>query len=217
LPFGVIFAGAPMSLTAQGDRTRKAILARAVDLASAEGLEGLTIGRLATELSLSKSGLIGHFGTKEELQLATIEAAREIFFESVVVPALAKPEGLPRLQALCEHWLAYAREETFRGGCFFSAASSEFDGRPGPVRDRIAAILREWLDGLEAAIRDAQRLHHLRPEVDAKQLAFELHSLEMGANWAFQLFGDREATERARRGIVMRIHDATVRQKYPER
>jgi hypothetical protein len=135
----------------------------------------------------------------------------------VVVPALAKAEGLPRLQALCERWLAYAYEETFRGGCFFSAASSEFDGRPGPVRDRIATILREWLDGLEAAIRDAQRLKHLRPEVDAKQLAFELHALEMGANWAFQLFGDREAPERARRGILMRIHEATLPQKYPER
>lgn len=203
--------------TPQGDRTRKAILARAVDLASAEGLEGLTIGRLATELSLSKSGLIGHFGSKEELQLATVEAAREIFFERVVVPALAAPEGLPRLQALCDHWLAYAQQETFRGGCFFSAAASEFDGRPGPVRDRIAAILREWLDGLESAIRDAQRLHHLRAEVDAKQLAFELHALELAANWAFQLFTDHDAPERARRGMQARIREATQGRRYPER
>jgi AcrR family transcriptional regulator len=196
--------------TPQGDRTRRAILARAVDLASAEGLEGLTIGRLASELSLSKSGLIGHFGSKEELQLATIDAAREIFFQRAVAPALAEPEGLPRLRALCDHWLSYAHAETFRGGCFFSAASSEFDGRPGPVRDRIATVLREWLDGLEAAIADAQRLHHLRADVDAKQLAFELHALEMAANWAFQLFGDREAPERARRGIIARIEAAAT-------
>ena len=202
------------ALTPTGVRTRKAILARAVHLASTEGLEGLTIGRLAAELSLSKSGLIGHFGSKEELQLATIDAAREIFVERVVAPALSAAEGLPRLQALCDHWLAYVQRETFHGGCFFSAAAAEFDGRPGPVRDRIAVILREWLDGLEAAICDAQRLHHLRSEVDAKQLAFELHALELGANWAFQLFADHDAFERARRGIQARLRDATEGRAY---
>lgn len=191
--------------TPQGGRTRRTILEKAVDIASAEGLEGLTIGRLATELSMSKSGLIGHFGSKEELQLAVVETAREIFLETVVAPALRADEGSPRLLALCDHWLAYARAETFRGGCFFSAAAAEFDGRPGNVRDRIVQIMREWLDGLEAVIHDAQRLGHLRRDVDAKQLAFELHALEMGANWAFQLFGDVDAPGRAHRAIHDRL------------
>ncbi len=191
--------------TPQGGRTRRAILEKAVDIASAEGLEGLTIGRLATELSMSKSGLIGHFGSKEELQLAVVETAREIFLESVVMPAMKADEGAPRLLGLCSHWLAYARAERFRGGCFFSAAAAEFDGRPGPVRDRIVQLMREWLDGLEAVISDAKRLGHLHRDVDAKQLAFELHALEMGANWAFQLFGDREAPARAHRAIRERL------------
>src|SRR5438132_11852451 len=110
---------------AQGERTRQAILAVAVNVASVEGLEGLTIGRLATELGMSKSGLFAHFGSKEELQLATIEAAREIFIEEAVRPSLEARRGLPRLWRLCETWLAYAQREVFRGGCFFTAASLE--------------------------------------------------------------------------------------------
>src|ERR1043166_4628074 len=128
-----------MSRKAQGERTRRAILETAVHIASAEGLEGLTIGRLATELSMSKSGLFAHFGSKEELQLATVEAARDIFVREVIRPAFEAPKGVARLWGLCDVWLEYVRREVFRGGCFFAAAAAEFDGRPGAVRDRIAA------------------------------------------------------------------------------
>jgi AcrR family transcriptional regulator len=190
--------------TPKGASTRAAILDAAVNIASAEGLEGLTIGRLADTLEMSKSGLFAHFGSKEDLQLATVERARDIFIERVVTPALAADEGLPRLRALCDAWLAYAKDETFRGGCFFSAVSAEFDSRPGPVKDRIAAIMREWLTGLAAAVKDAQALGHIG-EADPQQVAFELHALEMGANWAFQLLGDAQAVKRARRAIHARI------------
>ncbi|HYG79697.1 MAG TPA: TetR/AcrR family transcriptional regulator, partial [Pyrinomonadaceae bacterium] len=119
---------------AHGERTRQAILEAAVHIASEEGLEGLTIGRLASELSMSKSGLFAHFGSKEELQLATVEAARAVFVREVVGPAFAAEKGLARLWKLCEVWLGYVEGEVFRGGCFFTAAAAEFDGRPGAVR-----------------------------------------------------------------------------------
>jgi len=122
---------------AQGDRSRQAILEVAVHLASVEGLEGLTIRRLASETGMSKSGLFAHFGSKEDLQLATVEAARSIFIENVIRPTFEAEKGLPRLKRLCEIWFDYAQNHVFRGGCFFAAASAEFDSRPGRVRDRI--------------------------------------------------------------------------------
>ncbi|MCC6745726.1 MAG: TetR/AcrR family transcriptional regulator [Acidobacteria bacterium] len=190
----------------QGERTRAAILRVAVDLASIEGLEGLTIGRLSTELAMSKSGLFAHFGSKEELQLATIEAARAIFIEEVVQPALeASERGLPRIWELCERWTEYAQRGVFKGGCFFAAASSEFDGRPGPVRDRIAGIMLEWLAALERGVREAQDSGHLDPKADAKQVAFEFNALVMAGNWAFQLYGDLKAFTRAREAIRDRL------------
>src|SRR5215210_5002290 len=141
---------------AHGERTRQAILEAAMHIASEEGLEGLTIGRLAAELSMSKSGLFAHFGSKEELQLATVEAAREVFVREVIRPAFEAPKGLARLWRLCDVWLGYVRREVFRGGCFFAAAAAEFDGRPGPVRDRVAAIMREWLAVLGRSVSEAQ-------------------------------------------------------------
>ena len=196
---------------AQGERTRAAILRTAVDLASIEGLEGLTIGRLATELQMSKSGLFAHFGSKEELQLATIERAREIFIEEVVAPALAESEvGIDRLRSLCDQWLDYAQRGVFSGGCFFAAASSEFDGRPGPVRDRVAEVMLEWLGALERTIREAKQEGHVDARVDPRQLAFEIHSLALGGNWAFQLFGDMKAFTRAKEGIRIRLRGAST-------
>jgi AcrR family transcriptional regulator len=177
----------------------------AVDLASAEGLEGLTIGRLASELSMSKSGLFAHFGSKEELQLATVEAARDIFIREVVRPAFAAGRGLPRLWKLCDVWLAYVKGEVFSGGCFFAAAAAEFDGRPGSVRDRVAGIMKEWLATLRGAITEAREVGQLDADADPAQLAFELNALEMGANWAFQLYGDRQAFSRARDAILERL------------
>ena len=191
-----------MSRKAQGERTRKAILETAVHIASAEGLEGLTIGRLALELSMSKSGLFAHFGSKEELQVATVEAARAIFIREVIKPAFEATQGLLRLWKLCDIWLAYVQSGVFRGGCFFAAVAAEFDSRPGPVRDRIAEIMKEWLSTLRTAIVEAQAAGHLNKDIDATQLAFEFNSLELGANWAFQLYGDPGAFKRAREAIL---------------
>src|SRR5215813_5267018 len=124
--------------SSKGIRTRESILRVAVDLASVEGLEGLTIGRLADELKMSKSGLFAHFGSKEELQLATIEMARQIFVEHIITPALTQPAGIQRLVNLCQAWMGHIELKIFKGGCFFTAASFEFDSRSGPVRDAIA-------------------------------------------------------------------------------
>jgi AcrR family transcriptional regulator len=190
---------------AQGQRTRQAILEAAVHIASAEGLEGLTIGRLAMELSMSKSGLFAHFGSKEDLQVATVEAARAIFIREVVRPAFETAQGLLRLWTLCDIWLSYVQSGVFRGGCFFAAAASEFDSRPGPVRDRIAEIMKEWLSVLRNAIVEAQTAGQLKKDIDATQLAFEFNSLELGANWAFQLYGDLKAFNRAREAIRERL------------
>jgi len=188
-----------------GERTRQAILEAAVDIASAEGLEGLSIGRLAAELSMSKSGLFAHFGSKEELQLATVESARAVFIREVVAPAFEAEKGLPRLWRLCEVWLEYVRGEVFRGGCFFAAAAAEFDGRPGPVRDRVAGIMKEWLAALRRSVAEARDAGQLGAEADPAQLAFELNALEMGANWAYQLHGDRQAFGRARAAMLERL------------
>jgi len=182
---------------AQGEGTRKAILEAAVHIASAEGLEGLTIGRLATELSMIKSGLFSHFGSKEELQVATVEAARAIFIREVIQPSFEGKSGLPGLWRLCDAWLSYVESGVFRGGCFFAAVASEFDGRPGPVRDRIAEIMKEWLSTLSRAVAAAQDSGELASDVDPTQIAFEFNALELGANWAFQLYGERQAFGRA--------------------
>lgn len=190
---------------AQGERTRKTILEAAVHIASAEGLEGLTIGHLAQELSMSKSGLFAHFGSKEELQVATVETAREIFIREVIMPAFEATQGLPRLWNLCDTWLSYVQSGVFRGGCFFAAVAAEFDSRPGPVRDRIADIMKEWLGTLRNSILEAQNAGHINKDIDATQLAFEFNSLELGANWAFQLYGDIRAFKRAREAIRDRL------------
>jgi len=190
---------------AHGARTRQTILEAAVDIASEEGLEGLSIGRLASELSMSKSGLFAHFGSKEELQLATVETARAVFIREVITPAFAADRGLARLWKLCDVWLEYVRGEVFRGGCFFAAAAAEFDGRPGSVRDRVAEIMKEWLTTLRRSVAEAQEAGQLDAEADPAQLAFELHALEMGANWAFQLHDDREAFTRARTAMLERL------------
>jgi AcrR family transcriptional regulator len=191
---------------ARGDRTRQAILEKAVQIASAEGLEGLSIGRLANELGVSKSGLFAHFGSKTDLQLATVDAAREIFIDEVIGGS-REGSGIGLLLSLTYAWLSYMEREVFRGGCFFAAASTEFDSRPGQVRDRIASMMGEWLLALEAAIQDAQESGELSPQLDSEQLAFEINSIGLGANWAFQLYRDEQAFERARTAIRDRVSD----------
>jgi AcrR family transcriptional regulator len=179
-----------------------------VNIASVEGLEGLTIGRLASELRISKSGLFAHFGSKEDLQCAVVDAAREIFVDVVVRPAY-RFQGLKWLRALCENWLAYGEERVFPGGCFFSAASLEFDDRPGRVRDQIVGLMGKWLGNLEQAARDAQIAGEIAKEADVRQLAFEIQALAMGANWSSRLFRDPSVYGSARMAILRRIEEAT--------
>jgi AcrR family transcriptional regulator len=189
----------------RAERTRSEILKRAVDIASADGLEGVSIGRLAGELAMSKTGIFAHFGSKEELQLATVNMAKDIFFTEVVEPALKSPRGIPRLTALLHSWLSYVERIVFRGGCFFAAASAEFDSRPGKVRDKIAELSKSWVVGLEDEVRESQRLHQLSKKLDPQQLVFELHAYVQEANWAFKLFDDKTTFARARIAIVNRI------------
>jgi AcrR family transcriptional regulator len=195
---------------ARGFRTREAILARAVNIASVEGLEGLTVGSLAEQLHMSKSGLFAHFGSKGELQLATIETAREIFIKKVTRPAIAAPKGMPRLWGLLEQWLVLVEKRVFPGGCFFSAASFEFDSRRGVVRDRIAAIMHEWIAVITRAVYEAQKAGHLDPKVDPTRLAFEIHAIAMGAHWASQLLEDRQAYSRARTTLLEKLRSVAT-------
>ncbi len=186
---------------ARGRRTRESILATAADIASVEGLEGLTIGRLAGELGMSKSGLFAHFGSKEELQLATNSAARERFVAAVIAPTEALPPGRERLQRLVDGWLAYLREGVFAGGCYFTTVRVEFDAREaGPVRDEVAADERAWLKRLAREVRGA-----FGDAVDAEQLAFEIDVTGMGANVQHQLLRDPAVFERAANAIAARL------------
>jgi AcrR family transcriptional regulator len=176
--------------TSRGQATRQSILDAATAIASVDGLEGLTLGRLATDLSMSKSGLFAHFGSKEELQLATIEHARQIYVDRVIVPGLTHPPGIATLHGLCDRYVALMEQQVFPGGCFFAAAMAEFDARPGVVRDTIASLQRQWLDMLEGATRDAIPLGEINRSVDPIQLAYELEAAMLSANWYFHLYND---------------------------
>jgi AcrR family transcriptional regulator len=178
---------------ARGERTHREILVTAVDLGSREGLEALTIGRLADAAGVSKSGLFAHFGSKQELQLATIEAARTTFLAEVVTPGITETEGLARLETTLAAWLDYFRRDVFPGGCFFQAASMEFDGRAGPVRDRVLEIMSQWLSWLTELVRSAG----LADGGDAEQLAFELNAIGLATNWQRQLLRDPDVLDRA--------------------
>jgi len=199
--------------THQATATRREILQVAVDLASAEGLEGLSIGRLASELRMSKTGIFAHFGSKEQLQLATVETARQIFMDRVLQPALRSPRGIARLKAMLENWLSYVEGIVFRGGCFFAAASAEFDSRPGAVRDQIAALTRAWLVALQKEIAFAQSHNEIHATVRPAQLAFELHAYVQEANWAFKLFDEKSAFRLARQAIANRLAAVSVKRR----
>jgi AcrR family transcriptional regulator len=187
----------------KGAATRAAILDRAVDLASAEGLEGLTIGRLATELEMSKSGLFAHFGSKQELQLATVGAAADRFRRAVLEPAARADDGAPRLRAIADAYLAHLDAGAYSGGCFWASTTAEYDDRPGPVRDAIAAALDAWLGELERQARIAGL-----PEPD--RIAFELYAVVMGANSRYRLSGDRRVFDYARAAIERLLSEAAT-------
>lgn len=179
----------------RGEQTRRQILRRAAEIASVEGLEGLSIGRLATELEISKSGVFAHFGSKEELQLSTVRAAAAIFARRVVDPALAVPPGPERLEVLLDGWLAYSADRVFPGGCFFQAVQAEFAARPGRVRDQIAELGAQW----NALVRDTAAA--VPGVADPEQVAFELIAVLELANTRSVLHDDPHAYDRARTAV----------------
>ncbi|MFF4540196.1 TetR/AcrR family transcriptional regulator [Streptomyces aureus] len=195
----------------RGNRTRQSVLGRTVDIASVEGLEALSVGRLATEVGISKSGVFAVFGSKQELQLATVREAGRIFTERVIRPAEQVPAGVGRVWRLCELWLEYPRGRVFPGGCFFYGVIAEFDARTGPVHDALVSAHRAWTDLLERTVEEARAGGELRPDIDVPQLAFELLALMETANGVAVLHGEETAYRRARAGIADRLRNATAK------
>jgi AcrR family transcriptional regulator len=181
--------------------TRAAVADVAVDHASVEGLEGLTIGGLASEVEMRKSSVFSLFGSREELQLATLEAAVELFTDEVWAPVADSEPGLPRLLALCDSWLAYHEREVMPGGCFLTTATVEFDARPGPLRDAVAETMARWLELLRREAAVAIDAGDLPPDADPADIAFQLNALAAAASYGFQLSRDAEAFARARRSM----------------
>lgn len=189
----------------RGERTRLAILSHASRLASAEGLDAVSLQRLASDLGISKSGLFAHFGSKEELQLATVEEAARIFAQEVLKPGLSVPSGIGRVWALCNSYLSYVERAVFPGGCFFEAAAAEFDSRPGAVRDSVIEKRRYWAGSLARAIRDAQAAGQVDQGIEPDQLAWELNCLLTGANCSYVIDGPDVVFQRARLAIRDRL------------
>jgi AcrR family transcriptional regulator len=197
----------------KGTQTRHSILETAVQLASKEGLESLSIGRLASLLNMSKSGLFAHFGSKESLQLSTIEAAIDVFRDSVIRPAMMRREkGLSRLWALCNSFLEYEQQKVFGGGCFFATVTSEFKNRPGMVRDTLVVRMKDWLSLITSLVQDAKDMGDLADDIKVDQIAFEIQSLFIGGNWAFQFHHDHQAIDRVREAIRQRLRQIATPQ-----
>jgi AcrR family transcriptional regulator len=188
-----------------GERSRNAILDEAARLATIEGLEGLSIGRLAQAVGMSKSGLFAHFGSKEELQLATVGAALDVFAHTVTDPAGQATTGIDRLHGLVDGFLHYVEVDTFPGGCFFASVLAEVDMRPGAVRDRMVQFLADWLGAIEQAVRDAQAEGALDRNEDAAQLTFEIEAALFLANAQYVVLRTGEPLDRARRAIARRL------------
>ncbi|MQY11788.1 hypothetical protein SRB5_19070 [Streptomyces sp. RB5] len=194
----------------RGNATRRLVLGRTMEIASVEGLEGLSLGRIATELGLSKSGVFALFGSKEELQLSTVRAAGAVFAAEVVAPLTDVAPGARRVLALTRSWLAYSRGRTFPGGCFFAAVTAEFDARSGPVHDAIAKAHLDWTAYVEQTVREATAVGELGADTDAAQLAFELIALMEMANLQSVMHGDASAYDRAGTGILSRLRWAAA-------
>lgn len=190
---------------ADGERTRGAILRAAVSLATVDGLEGLSIGNLAAAIGMSKSGLYAHFGSKQELQLATVEEAGRIFDDEVVHPALAAPAGLPQLEAVCEAFFEHLRRRTFPGGCFFSGAALEMGTRPGPVKDAVAAFQTGFAGLIRGFAATAIEQNQLPDGEDAILLAFELNGIILAADANFVLHDNPAVLDLARQVVRRRL------------
>jgi AcrR family transcriptional regulator len=188
-----------------GERTRAAILRKAVSLATIDGLEGLSIGHLAAELGLSKSGLYAHFGSKQELQLATVEEAERIFEVEVIEPALAAPAGVAQLVAVCDAFFDHLERRTFPGGCFLAGATLEMGARPGPVNERVAAFQASFAGLIRQFVATSQELGQLPEDEDPDELTFELNGIILAANTNFVLQQDPRALDIARRVVRRRL------------
>jgi AcrR family transcriptional regulator len=195
----------PRRTRSDGERSRATILSAAARLATVDGLDGLTIGRLADHIGMSKSGLYAHFGSKQELQLATIDTAEDVFEADVVRPAQDAAAGLTRLEALCERFMAHVQSGVFPGGCFFTSVLGEFDTRPGPVRERVAAYIGGWVDRLREEVVAAQRQGQIAAGEDVDQIVFEIQSALLLANTLWVLAEDPVVFDRARTAITGRI------------
>ena len=198
---------AAVKTSGKGESTRGVVLSHALALASEVGLEGVTIGTLAERATMSKSGLFAHFASKEALQIAILDEAVSRFVAHVVVPALKERRGEPRVRALLKRWLAWAKADFMPGGCVFVASIAELDDKPGPVRDRLAASQKDWLDTLATAIRIGVDEGHFRKNVDPKQLAHELLTLAYGTHLLARLLKD-PATEKRLTIAVDRLFDS---------
>ncbi|MBX3261463.1 MAG: TetR/AcrR family transcriptional regulator [Labilithrix sp.] len=192
----------------KGDETKSAVLGSAIALASTLGLEGVTIGKLAEHVGMSKSGLFAHFSSKENLQVAILEEAVARFVALVVTPGLKQPRGEPRLRALFERWLAWSRADFLPGGCIFVVASVELDDRPGPARDRLIASQKDWVDTLAHAARIAVEERHFRPDLDCEQLAHEMFSIAYGYHFLRRVFDPAGAEKRSRAAFERLVADA---------
>jgi len=192
-------------LPSKGELTRQTILRAAADLASIEGLEGLSIGDLAKAVGMSKGGLYSHFGSKRELQLAAIETARAVVREAVFVPAAAAPPGLKRLWALCEGYISYHERKVFPGGCFFGNVGAEVDAKAGTLRDKLAQLYNGLHARFAGMVREAQGLGELDASADPVQLAFEIIAVIREAARLFLLDDDAGHFARARFAIAARL------------
>ena len=191
----------PRRSTSAVAETRAAVTATAVDRASVEGLEGLTLGGLAGEVAMRKSSVFSLFGSKQELQLATLEAAIEQFTDEVWGPVAAERPGMARLLPLCDSWLSYHEREVMPGGCFLTTATIEFDARPGPIRDAVASAVNRWLRVLEREVALAIDAGELPADTEPADVAFLLNALAAAASYGFHLSGDPEVFARARRSM----------------
>ena len=181
----------------KGEETKAAILGHAVQLATRIGLDGLTIGRLATDLGLSKSGLFAHFRSKEALQIQVLDAAAERFIDEVVRPAVREPRGEPRVTALFERWLAWTKSNSGPGGCLFVAAAAELDDRPGAVRERLVALQKGWLEMVGIVFSTGVAAGRFRSDLDPDEFAHDLYAIMLGFHHAARLMKDPRAEARA--------------------
>jgi AcrR family transcriptional regulator len=200
----------------RGADTRQVILGRAAQVASLVGLEGLTIGGLAEELELSKSGLFAHFQSKEALQVETLRFAAQLFIDHVIRPALKARRGEPRVRALFERWLEWAKADTLEGGCLFVAASTELDDREGPARQELVRQQRDWLKFLSTVAGGAMTEGHFRAKMDTEQFAHDVYGVMLACHHSRRLLRDPRAEERARRAFDTLVVAARApRPKHP--